>query len=67
MRITKTIKLELQKLDQNEEITPDCYHSLDEGKTCFPIQNKDSIGQTPKDFSPDRSFWKVVYFDFIVQ
>ncbi len=52
--------IHIKKLEDNEKITPCCYHSLDGGRTLKPIVNIDTIGQKPSDFSSGRSFWKVV-------
>lgn len=56
--MTKRIKF--RKLERNEIIGPCDFHSLDDGKSVFPIIREDSIGKTPEDFATDRSFWRVM-------
>lgn len=49
-----------RKLESHEKIRLCDFHSLDEGKMILPIVNTESVGDTPSEFSPERSFWRVV-------
>lgn len=58
-------KITLRKLAQNELIPPGAYHSLDDGKTIYPIVNQDTIGDIPSRFAHDRSFWVITNMENI--
>lgn len=55
IKITKTFR----ELDFGEQIPIGAFHSLDGGKTLFPVINENTFGQTPADFSSNRSFWVI--------
>lgn len=54
-----------RKIRQDEKIPLGAFHSLSEGDIMAPIMNQETIGQTPADFSPDRSFYDIhrIVFD----
>jgi hypothetical protein len=55
-----TKRFTFRKLELHEKIRPCDFHSMDNGATLNPIINQESIGESPKDFSTDRSFWRVI-------
>lgn len=46
-------------MGMDEKIQSGDFHSLDDGKVLFTIKSPETIGQTPKDFSPERSWWTI--------
>lgn len=48
-----------RKLASNELIAIGDFHSVDNGETLNPIQNPETIGWTPSNFSANRSFWRL--------
>lgn len=57
MRLFKQVTF--RKLGMDEKIQSGDFHSLDDGKVLFTIKSPETIGQTPKDFSPERSWWTI--------
>lgn len=55
--------IQIDRLEDDEIITPNCYHSMNDGRTLVPIANIGTIGQKPSDFSKDRSFWKIIFIN----
>ena len=55
-----TVRLKLVKLENNERITPGCFHSLDGGDTLATVKNFQTYELTPADFAKDRTFWRIV-------
>lgn len=58
------LKLSLRKIESNESIPVGALHSLNDGETFATIKSKDSVGQFPCDFSPNRTFWEIVNIEY---
>lgn len=50
--------IRIRRLETDEKIRPNDFHSVDNGKTLMPIINIETIGQTPNDFK--REFWRIL-------
>lgn len=59
--MTITHQITYRKLESNEKIQPWDMHSLSNGAQLLPIANpKETIGQTPADFSKERTWWRPI-------
>lgn len=58
-------KCVFRKLLDHEKIKPSDFHSVDDGNTLNPIMNLDTLHKTPKDFSKERSFWRMSDYNLI--
>ena len=56
-------KCVFRKLMDHEKIKPSDFHSMDNGDSLNPIMNIDTLHQTPKDFSNERSFWRMTDYN----
>ena len=57
------MKYNWRKLGMDELILSTDYHSLDDGLTKMPVVNPETVGQTPSQFSKDRTFWRMTVED----
>lgn len=52
------VKMVFRRLSLDDIILPGDFHSLNDGLNLNPIRNDSTIGQTPRNFAKDRSFWR---------
>jgi hypothetical protein len=60
IQVKKTlIQKTFRRLEDNETILKNDFHSIDDGQVLLSIKSSETIGQTPANFAKDRSFWRL--------